>query len=330
MEQDPVSGNTIPPGSTANEVRDNVDAKLSEGEYVLPADVVKYFGLDYIEKLIGKAKKGMEELHASGRIGGQGPDDLPFSPEELQAHEAEMSQTPQEASSAPVAMAEGGLIQDGGWGITNDDPNAIDPATGLPYWMSTNKTEQTKKRPVTNTGDGRDTTFVEPTGLAGSVDKWGPEDFLNYTKNKDSAVNKGLEAAVSSVVPFGGMLMKGRQNYLEKAVPEELDKMITSGLDRNGKPLSAEQRASLEAARASLGDKTTGTGLGAKIKDSINSLFGAKAGVSPTRVDNTGERSNKTESAKQSIKSSTQKASTKPENNLVKNFKHGGLVTRRG
>lgn len=327
MGIDEVSGNVIPPGSTANEVRDNVDAKLSEGEYVLPADVVKYFGLDYIEKLIGKAKKGMEELHAGGRIGGQGPDDLPFSPEELQAHEAEMAQTSQEA---PVAMAEGGLVQDGGWGITNDDPNAIDPATGLPYWMGANKTEQTKKRPVTNTGDGRDTTFVEPTGLAGSVDKWGPDDFLNYTKNKDSAINKGLEAAVGSLVPFGGMFMKGRQNYLEKAVPEELDKMITSGLDRNGKPLSAEQRASLEAARASLGEGPTRTGLGATIKDGINNLLHPNKSVSPTRVSSTGERSSKNSSGTQSIRSSTQKASTKPENNSTKNFKHGGLVTRRG
>lgn len=328
MEQDPISGNTIPPGSTANEVRDNVDAKLSEGEYVLPADVVKYFGLDYIEKLIGKAKKGMEELHAGGRIGGQGPDDLPFSPEELQAHEAEMAQTSQEA---PVAMAEGGLVQDGGWGITNDDPNAIDPATGLPYWMGSKK-EQPKKQTVGTPSDGRDTTFVEPTGLAGSVDKWGPDDFLNYTKNKDSPVNKGLEAAVGSLVPFGGMLMKGRQNYLEKAVPEELDKMITSGLDRNGKPLSAEQRASLEAARASLGEGKAGTGLGAKIKDGINNLLHPNKSVSPTRVANSnGSNGGKREAVTHTVNRNAPKVDvSKVKDNETKNFKHGGLVTRRG
>jgi len=59
---DPVSGNEVPPGSLPQEVRDDVDAKLSEGEYVLPADVVRYFGLDYIEKLVNKAKQGMEEF----------------------------------------------------------------------------------------------------------------------------------------------------------------------------------------------------------------------------------------------------------------------------
>ena len=36
---DPVSGNAVPPGAMQNEVRDDIDAKLSEGEFVIPADV---------------------------------------------------------------------------------------------------------------------------------------------------------------------------------------------------------------------------------------------------------------------------------------------------
>jgi len=50
MERDPVSGNEIPPGSTAKEVRDDVDVKLSEGEYVVPADVVQYYGVKFFEQ----------------------------------------------------------------------------------------------------------------------------------------------------------------------------------------------------------------------------------------------------------------------------------------
>ena len=42
MDRDPVSGNEIPPGSLAKEVRDDIPAQLSEGEYVVPADVVQY------------------------------------------------------------------------------------------------------------------------------------------------------------------------------------------------------------------------------------------------------------------------------------------------
>lgn len=70
MNRDPISGNEIPAGSLAKEVRDDVDAKLSEGEYVVPADVVRFFGVNYFEKLRQKAKAGLEEMDRDGRIGG--------------------------------------------------------------------------------------------------------------------------------------------------------------------------------------------------------------------------------------------------------------------
>lgn len=71
LATDPVSGNEIPIGSTAKEVRDDIDAKVSEGEYILPANVVRFFGVDYIEKLVAKAEKGLTEMDAKGRIGGE-------------------------------------------------------------------------------------------------------------------------------------------------------------------------------------------------------------------------------------------------------------------
>ena len=43
---DPVSGNDVPPGATQEEVRDDIPAKLSEGEFVFPADVVRFIGLE--------------------------------------------------------------------------------------------------------------------------------------------------------------------------------------------------------------------------------------------------------------------------------------------
>jgi hypothetical protein len=45
---DPVSGNDVPVGSTQEEVRDDIPVQLSEGEFVFPADVVRF--LDEIEK----------------------------------------------------------------------------------------------------------------------------------------------------------------------------------------------------------------------------------------------------------------------------------------
>ena len=51
MNKDPVSGNEVPNGSMAKEVRDDIPAQLSEGEYVVPADVVRFYGVKHFEDL---------------------------------------------------------------------------------------------------------------------------------------------------------------------------------------------------------------------------------------------------------------------------------------
>lgn len=71
MRRDPVSGNEVPPGSMAEEVRDDIPAQLSSGEYVVPADVLRYYGVAFFEKLRAEAKRGLSEMEAGGRIGGE-------------------------------------------------------------------------------------------------------------------------------------------------------------------------------------------------------------------------------------------------------------------
>ena len=66
---DPVSGNDVPPGSLQNEVRDDIDAKLSEGEFVVPADVVRYIGLERLMKLRDEAKAGLARMNEIGQMG---------------------------------------------------------------------------------------------------------------------------------------------------------------------------------------------------------------------------------------------------------------------
>ena len=88
VERDPVSGNEVPSGSMAEEVRDDVPAMLSEGEYVVPADVVRFHGIQTFEQLRDEAKIGMARMEADGRIGGQPveqeEDPFPFAVEELE------------------------------------------------------------------------------------------------------------------------------------------------------------------------------------------------------------------------------------------------------
>jgi hypothetical protein len=71
LSVDPVSGNDIPNGSMAEEVRDDIPAQLSEGEYVVPADVVRFYGVKFFEDLREEAKRGLAEMESNGRIGGE-------------------------------------------------------------------------------------------------------------------------------------------------------------------------------------------------------------------------------------------------------------------
>lgn len=105
---DPVSGNEVPPGSLPEEVRDDIDARLSEGEYVVPADVVRYYGVKFFEDLRGQAKMGLAEMEADGRIGGEPVNMAAASQEPIEALSEEDIMRMQESIKA--GAAEGGLM----------------------------------------------------------------------------------------------------------------------------------------------------------------------------------------------------------------------------
>lgn len=103
MKKDPVSGNDIPPGSLAKEVRDDIPAMLSEGEYVVPADVLRYYGVNFFEGLRNKAKQGLQSMEQNGRIGGE-----PLTPGQIQKN---MSGAPQAGQPTPMPVqANAGIL----------------------------------------------------------------------------------------------------------------------------------------------------------------------------------------------------------------------------
>jgi hypothetical protein len=84
---DEESGNDVPSGSTRKEVRDDIPAMISEGEFIFPADVVRYIGLDKLMRIRQDAKMGLKEMEAMGQMGNSEeatmPDDLPFGMADL-------------------------------------------------------------------------------------------------------------------------------------------------------------------------------------------------------------------------------------------------------
>ena len=103
---DPVSGNDVPPGSLPVEVRDDIDAKLSEGEYVVPADVVRFFGVKLFEDLRMEAKRGLAAMDEDGRIGGEPVPEEVYNDDEVVTDE-DLEKLKGMLSSG---MADGGLM----------------------------------------------------------------------------------------------------------------------------------------------------------------------------------------------------------------------------
>ena len=132
MKRDPVSGNEVPNGSMASEVRDDIPAQLSEGEYVVPADVVRYLGVKHFEDLRNKAKSGLQNMEANGRIGGEpvpvgGPKAAPIP---YMAEGGDL--TPDEMNEIRMLMNQGGMVM-GAVGGTDVSPYSnISPYSSSP------------------------------------------------------------------------------------------------------------------------------------------------------------------------------------------------------
>lgn len=307
QETDPISGNKVPPGAEPEEVRDDVDAKLSDGEYVIPADVVRYIGLDKIEKMIAQAKEGLSEMDKQGRIGGEPleeEDDLPFSDEELMSEEM------------PVGMAAGGMVSAGDR-IRNNAMSAVGPTqtpqSGLPPWMVDPSQEQQPSFQRDSWADRQ--AEKTPMGMAGAVETWKAKDFTNVVKQRSGDPGVGVVEKIISTMPFGGLAMKARHKYLDKKVPGAIDSMIASGKDVDGTPLTQDQISELQKAKIDFA-KTVGYepgGLKSAVKTVAKSIIKPKE--PPAKTEDKSQKTNNKESA------ADKKASSSPSKSSSKDKK---------
>ena len=138
-----VSGNEVPPGSTREEVRDDIPAQLSEGEFVFPADVVRYIGLENLMRMRQEAKQGLAQMEAMGQMGNSEeatvPDNLPFDMYDL---EVEDDGVPEYAQGGVIKAQTGSFIpaQPNQFGIAGYQPSQFTPSiptatpsTSTPY-----------------------------------------------------------------------------------------------------------------------------------------------------------------------------------------------------
>lgn len=257
---DPISGNEVPPGAEPEEVRDDVEAKLSEGEYVVPADVVRYFGVGYFERLREKAKKALSKMDQEGRIGGSesdedDDDDFPFDEEELEFEDDE----------APVEMAAGGIVGPS-WKPKGNMPNGANfnasafptferkefvgpdgktvsvlylngsPIT-LPPAGYTEKgaAEEVPKEVAVDrlqgSGGGRENEPDTTTKFDKPTSEWTNEDISKVAAGIDqhAMVGKGLSAMMG---PLGGLTSKAMEKSINNRVEDmlsEIERRVEAG-----------------------------------------------------------------------------------------------------
>jgi hypothetical protein len=105
-----------------------------------------------------------------------------------------------------------------------------------------------QNKPKEEKESGMDRVHVGPTGLAGSVNQWTPDEFEKYSlARNDPGQQFGQYAA--SLIPFGGVAAKLRQRDLERNVPKHISEMLETKTDLQGNPLNKDQLTRLEASR---------------------------------------------------------------------------------
>lgn len=245
--KDPVSGNDVPTGAMPEEVRDDIPAQLSEGEYVVPADVVRYYGVRFFEDLRTEAKSGWQDMEQGGRVGGEPmgmeiidtEDDLPFDPSELKT-----------AEDMPEGFAEGGVVDGasvyfpsfeeltntGGYAY-NEYVDDEGKTLLIPFYMGnpmsaipTGYRPAGQKPSSAERSTDRGTSSVVADRPRPKAVNYAELSLAELTKMVDDQTKFGADDAVSIglglVNPILGLVFKGAMMHQAKQVERELERRL--------------------------------------------------------------------------------------------------------
>jgi len=282
LDRDPVSGNEIPTGSLANEVRDDVPAMLSEGEYVVPADVLRFFGVKFFEDLRMQAKEGLAQMEADGRIGG-----TPIDSQDMQQEEEEEEELPiplEELDIEEVEMNEGGLmdavltyknIVNNTTGETRTHPYIGNkPLRPLPEGFSLVAGQETKSTTKKKKDDSFEkmhkateekTKELYPDGFGTKREARTKKELMDYASQLKGfgPMNIGADDIITKV-PVIGNLASAMLSVQHKDILEDAREMLASGEN-----LSNEEKSTLEKLIAGEDGLTPAKSFGFKAADMV-------------------------------------------------------------
>lgn len=220
MNVDPVSGNEVPTGSLPEEVRDDVDAKLSPGEFVIPADVVRFIGLERLMKMRDEAKKGIQRMAEIGQMGNADEvGEASNGTYEDDEFESEIDDILGEVETEQQ-MAEGGLVGEKTGQVTRagrpvyktkEGANVSELSITVPYkgvWANVPSIHNGKQYSEDEIQDMLNKGKIKPTSVHKSV----KEAVDAAKKRSDSLLSEQTKMAFGGYVGSGTDLTKAPKN----------------------------------------------------------------------------------------------------------------------
>ena len=184
---DEESGNKVPIGGTREGVRDDIEANVSKGEFILSEDVTRYHGLEKLMNLRQEAKMGLKRMEAMGQMGNSDeatmPDDLPFGMDDLI-----IVAGGEPVDDGEINMAVGGLTT----GTTNVVRTGQDvpPAQGQPF------------APTTTTTRRLTPEITQPVRTTVDFKKLMGEAAIEYKEYRNAAGNNIMIPFIGGVATF--------------------------------------------------------------------------------------------------------------------------------
>ena len=274
-QKDPVSGNTAPIGAKPSEVRDDIDIRVSEGEYVVNAQTVRYFGEEFFNELQEAAAQGFERIKEG--------EELPFRDDELDVDETEDQEVEPEGfayGGAVKGYAEGDLVVPqpvgggyGGYGGTGalfggfESKTYINPETnqkmivfffngrpmkrippGFVLMGATPAEEQARatQAPRDDDDDDKPKQESDPTWRNTPVEEWNTDMYENYSNYNQLKTNAGdlslLEKSLIGLVggaiggPAGAIALTELARRENKKIAEKVVTNVMGMVDSNKNP----------------------------------------------------------------------------------------------
>lgn len=249
---DPVSGNEVPVGAMQEEVRDDVPAQLSEGEFVFPADVVRYIGLERLMMMRQAAKQGLQKMEEMGQMSNSEEatmeDDAEFESEldEIMGEiEGEEEGEEEEGGEEEAKMAVGGVamnqqqpmaVPEGMRQQDAQSPSVELSPEQLKYIQDTANNLKSKEPEIAKLPPSNPTQGLSPSAIiknsfpAEQQDK--ADEFIKKVERLNRA-KKVISTRHNDTVIVGFVKRPGVLDpyFFSSDSPEKIDEAITTGIE---------------------------------------------------------------------------------------------------